>query len=75
MLGSGRLTRQSDTFKISYLPERNEFPALPSLDFNGIVCGRVCVCECVCKLIVLIFGRNRLSLLVKAVCPPIVFTQ
>lgn len=46
MLRTGRLTKQSDTFKISYLPERNEFPSLPSLDHDGVVRG--CVCGSVC---------------------------
>lgn len=50
MLGIGRLTRWSDTFKISYLPERIEFPFLPLLKFDDIVsvCVSVCVCETRC---------------------------
>lgn len=50
--------KTSDTFQISYLPVRNEFPSFPLLDLDGIVLGG-CLCECLCKLIVLIFVATQ----------------
>lgn len=55
MLVNGQTTRWSDTFKISYLPEKNEFPSLPLLDLDGIVCG----CASGMYASVLLSGMNR----------------